>query len=154
MKANYLILLVLFISCNQAQKTPNEDNNKSHQSKNLAETWIDAFENNDFKNLHQIISQDVIVYGFGGVDSMSFDEVLDKMHGSADRKNHSPFTDKKWLPLPQHDNIFNSEGILFWGTANLNYKDGTQVSFPVHIVTLVENNQIKKMRFYYDVIGN
>jgi len=153
MRANYLILIAIFlISCNQEYNSPNKENDKHQQSTKLAKAWLDAFAYNDLKNLDLIMSPDATVYGFGGIDSMSFDGVLDKMQESADRKNHSPFTNEQWLPI-QNNAIFNGEGILFWGTSNLNYKNGSQASVPVHIVILIENDKIKKMHFYYDLLN-
>ena len=87
--------------------------------------------------------------GLGGEDSMSYAEVLEKL--SPDDIDYSPFTDRKWLTIPPNDSLFDGEGVLFWGTSTLNFKNGVSSSFPIHIVTIVKDDQIISMRFYYNI---
>ena len=144
-----ILLALLLVSCDQENTSSRPEDDKSEKSLALANAWLDAFSSHDLGKMQSILSQDIIVRGLGGEDSMSYAEVLEKL--SPDDIDYSPFTDRKWLTIPPNDSLFDGEGVLFWGTSTLNFKNGVSSSFPIHIVTIVKEDQIISMRFYYNI---
>jgi hypothetical protein len=144
-----ILLALLLVSCDQENTSSRPEDDTTERSLALANAWLDAFSNHDLGKMQSIMSQDIIVRGLGGEDSMSYAEVLEKL--SPDDIDYSPFTDRKWLTIPPNDSPFDGEGVLFWGTSTLNFKNGVSSSFPIHIVTIVKDDQIISMRFYYNI---
>ena len=153
MQILYGTLFFLFLtSCSQGFSRPGQATALDSDSFKLANAWLEAFEHQDTGKMKSIISSDGVVHGFAGEDELSRDRFIEHLDIAKDVAGlkYSPFSDHKWLPLKHDDALFGGEGILFWGISTMNYEKWGSSSFPIHIVTTVENGKISSMHFYYN----
>ena len=111
---------------------------------------IKAYENGNWEELRAHLDKDAMVYNLGSYDSLNVEKTIN--YWTKGRESATPLISENgiWLGVSVSEGPREGKWILHWGNNTLNYPNGETISFPYHLATLMKDDKISKIYFYYD----
>ena len=150
---SFLLLGISFITNAQESKVTIEFKNAETAVK-LIRTYTEALQKGDANTMNAQLHEKAMIYGLGGgLDSLNVQQHKEYYTNSTNQFKHSISRDL-YLPVKVDNNWNEGEWILSWGTNTItNKKTGKEVVIPYHTASLIQDNKIIYIRYYYDMLN-
>lgn len=114
------------------------------------QSTIKAYENGNWDQLRANLDENAMIYNLGSFDSLTVDQTIE--YWTKGRESAIPMIaeDGIWLGVSVSEGPRKGNWILHWGNNTLKYPDGQTISFPYHLATLMKDDKIYRIYFYYD----
>lgn len=148
LSAGLAIFMMAFITSVNAQ---NEtlDYSTSVEDLETAKATVQAYEEQDWKELQKFLKEDALIFGLASFDSLDVEQTIS--YWTKGSENASPeLKEKTWLAAAIPDGPRKGNWVYHWGVNTLSYTNGEKITFPYHIALKIEDHKVEEAHFYYD----
>ncbi|QCK15416.1 hypothetical protein [Mangrovivirga cuniculi] len=148
MKKHLTILLIFIFLFTCQTYAQNNELRKGQKELESAKTFVQAYENADWKTMKSMLTDNSTAYNLGGNESLDRDSHIDFWEEIRMTLNPK-IIEKKWL-IGEFDEERNGRWIYNWGKNRNTHSNGISVIVPYHLAFLIIENKIHEIHFYYD----
>ncbi len=123
---------------------------EADKNMNTVKKAMEAYESGNWELLRESMTDDAIFYNLGSFDSLTLDQTIEYWKKGRETATPTLAENQIWLPVSISEGPRKGNWVLHWGSNTLGYPEGETISFPYHIATKMEGDQISEIYFYYD----